>query len=375
MKLTLKAVRLYGSKSHYGTEPHLMPKDGYFELPKYPSESENSFVFLGKPVEEFFEAKRNRFAIGCAMLSRKKGENDLPLSFDESVNAYLLEQKKDKYRTGDYNWYITLCIERHIEVDNSYLHDNEFLWLNYANNKIKKLKNDYSAYTKPFLDSLATYTSTIVEPGFFNKVILDEIFFFSSGKLPIGLPEFKGGGTGYCTNIPFESLDIEKLHKMFDKLCNLSTQLREWILTPMHWYLESLKESDIWKQFLWSFWSLEILCLKYIDNYHGNLIKASDVPEEIQVKLKEIEINLDDLIEEERFLPLNAKFAIMALDIAPDTAKEDIKIFKNLNAIRSKLSHGGIKDVNLLPIGEFQGLLKKCIAKAIYSFHGFKENS
>ncbi len=67
MKLTLKAERIYGSKSHYSSEPFLMPKDGYFELLDYPSNAEKSYVSLGKPIEDIFEAERNRFAIGGTM--------------------------------------------------------------------------------------------------------------------------------------------------------------------------------------------------------------------------------------------------------------------------------------------------------------------
>ena len=334
-----------------------MPERGYIVLPKYPTEGETSLIVLGAPVKDLFVAESNLIAVGKSMLVRREG-----LSLDEGVREYLSGQKSSKNEI-DYNWYVTLSIEREIEVDRSYLFGSEYFWLDYS--KAENIYQQFVEYTKPFLDILATYTSTIVEPGFFNKVILDRVFFFSLERPPMGLPEFSFKGETRTT-IPLESLDVGTLNKLFVELCSASPADRDWILTPIHWYLESLKEMDPWKKFLWSFWALEVLSIKYMDNFHGKFIKASDVPEEIQSKLQEVGIDLEALIEEERYLPLSAKFGIMALDLSPDSAEADIKDFVNLNEKRSKLSHGGVKDSSLLPNETILQYLKKYMSKVIH---------
>lgn len=357
MKITLKAVRIYGSKSHYDSKPHLMPEHGYIELSKFPSERETSFVVLGSPVKDFFDAESNRIAVGRSMLARRDG-----LSLDDGVKEYSSDQKSGRNEL-DYNWYVTLCVERDIEVDSSYLFDSEYSWLDYS--KADTINQEFAEYTKPFLDILATYSSTIVEPGFFNKVILDRVFFFSPERPPMGLVEFSLRGE-ISTTIPLESLDVGTLNKLFVELCSMSPTDREWILTPIHWYLESLKEMDPWKKFLWSFWALEVLSIKYMDNFHGKFIKASNVPNEMQSRLQKVGIDLEALIQEERYLPLSAKFGIMALDLSPNSAVVDIKDFINLNEKRSKLSHGGIKDSSLLPNETILQYLKKYMSKVIH---------
>jgi hypothetical protein len=357
MKITLKSVRIYGSKSSYGSEPHLMPEHGYIELPKYPAETETSFVVLGKLVEEFFDAEGILTAVAKSMLGRLKG-----LSLDDGVRECLADQKRTE-KCPDYNWYVTLWVERNIEVDSSYLFKSEYLWIDWS--KAEKIGQEFSEYTKPFLDILATYSSTIVEPGFFAKVILDRVFFFSSEHPPMGSPEFSLISEG-SQQIPLERLDVGILNKLFVELCGMSPADREWILTPIHWYLESLKEKDPWKKFLWSFWALEVLSKKYIDKYHGKFSKASDVPEETQSKLQRVGMDFEALKKEERYLPLSGKFGIMALDLSPDTAEADIKEFIDLNEKRSKLSHGGIKDSSMLPIEPILRYLKKYVSKVIH---------
>jgi len=89
MKITMKAVRIYASKSSYGTEPRLMPERGYIELPKYPSEKETSFVVLGNPIKGLFDAKSIVIAVGKSMLGRLKG-----LSLDDGVRECLAKRGK-----------------------------------------------------------------------------------------------------------------------------------------------------------------------------------------------------------------------------------------------------------------------------------------
>ncbi|HHT9135513.1 MAG TPA: hypothetical protein ACFYD2_11500, partial [Candidatus Avalokitesvara rifleensis] len=205
MKITLQAVRIYGSKSQYGSTPRFCPSDGPIILDSFPGKTERSFIYLGTPPELILRANKVGKAIRILF-----GKALNPEANRDALIEKELGELTD-FPVSDYNWYITIVVEREVDVTDADMTDSKYLWLRWE--RALEIEKDFEFYAFPHIDLLATYASTIIKPTFFEKVIIDDyIFFLAANREPFRLPRFVGGDV--IVTMSMASPNLEKLKQL-----------------------------------------------------------------------------------------------------------------------------------------------------------------
>ena len=363
MKITLQAVRMYGSKDQYGQTPLSCPSNGPIILDNFPGKRERSLIFLGAPPESVLIANKVRKAIGIVALGGIFGKAPNPEVERDILIKRKLGELTDSPKVSDYNWYITIIVEREVDVTNADIANSEFLWLNLE----KSLEKDkeFESYASQHIDLLATYASTIIEPTFFEKVVIDDhVFFSAAGRESFGLPCFSSSGN-FSTTRSMESLNSEKLKQLLQNVAVLPQNRHQWLNTIKHWRLTAIREKDPWKRFLWNFLALEVLTHELADMLYAEVISNLCLRVRGQSDIESGPIPISELVRDKKRLPLRAKFAIVALGLFPDSATADVEDFIKAKDARDKLSHGALKEAAELPISTVSALLEKYLAGAV----------
>jgi hypothetical protein len=135
MIVTLQAVRVYGSKSQYGDIPRSFPSESPFIVPDFPRSGERGLVYLGEIPTEILQASRVRWAIGRKMSGVVFSSFERDIAIDEilkDVEAY-------PFKVTDNNWYVVLIIECSIQVSDTEVNDNKYIWL--TNHSVIQVKS------------------------------------------------------------------------------------------------------------------------------------------------------------------------------------------------------------------------------------------
>lgn len=352
MIVTLQAVRIYGSKHQYGPTPQLCPMDGPIILDNFPEKTERSFIFLGTPPEPILRANKVRKAIGRVALRGLFGK--APVSKADMLTKEALGEVTDL--PEDYNWYVTIVVEREADVADADIADREYLWLDWG--KAMELEEDFESYASPYIDLLATYVSTIIERTFFGEVIIDDYVFSSApSRESFGLPKVSLSGNVTVTKSTESlNLELEELKQLLQKVATLPQNRHQWLKSISHCRLAAIREKDPMKRFLLSFFALEILTHK--------LFKL--VGSKKGVAVKEYLVGLwFKLVGRKKQLFLREEFKTVALSLFPSSATADVKDFVRAKDARDKLSHGVLEKVAELPTSMVTVLLEKYLAGAV----------
>lgn len=355
MQITLQAVRVYGSKSQYGSVPWSSPRDTPVIVDGYPSPTDSSLVLLGARPDDIFRAIELGYALGEAILRGTSGVAR------ESFIRQKLEQENTSIPANDeYCWYVTIVIQRKIEVAGDKLSDHEYIWVEPA--AISEPVIGFRTDATPHLDQLAFFASTVVDPIFFETEVVDNrVVVSAAGRRSFTLPRFSAPN---ITQYPaIRALDIEKLEQRLQSLASLPNNRRRALDTIKHWHLATLGEHDPWKQFSWSFLALEILTNMLANQLYDQVVNHQIIHASAAVEPNTLP--LGELIADKERLTLKQKFAIVALTLSPATAKTDVATFARVKAARDKVAHGELRDVTQLPLDAVRELLAKYLDAAI----------
>lgn len=375
MKVALQAVRVYGSRTaRYGVRPRLDPLGQPITLTQYPSAAEGhihrSLIYLGAPVESVVQAARIRMAIGRILLGWLTGNT--PGANPDVAIKEALQQIEDPLRSvGD--WYITILIEREIEVEDHLINDSAYVWLD--DKAAYQYENGFKAFAAPYIDRLAVYVGTVIDPACLETIVLsDRVFFSAAHHTPFGLPR------SYTPVRPsilqsLDDLSIELLEQRLQASARLSDQQQEWLDGVKHWYLAALGEQDVWKQFFWSYLCLELLSEQLAPRLYDRAmttlgIKSGDTcapgsPPLIRALCtsKGQIASHTDLLAPGKFL--RGKFALVTQALFPTTATAELNTFEQLTVARNSLAHGDHLDAMNLPIAAARELTQRYLAASV----------
>lgn len=361
MKITLQAVRVYGSKSQYGSTPLLCPTDGPIALERYPRGGERCLVLLGAPPESILRANQVRRAIGRVALHGLFGRAPDPEAERELLIEKALEEDAGGPAASDYNWYVTIVLERVANVTDGSVANRGYLWLDIG--EAMRLETELLPYARPYIDLLATGLTTLLDWTFFEEVTLeDRVFFSVPDHESFGLPEFSVSASASVIKSG-RSLDTGRLRQLLQGVASLRQSERHWLSSVNHWHLAALRERDPWKRFLWSFLAMEILTNKLADALYDDVVGGLRLDGNAHSALKTPAIS--EIAVPKRQLPLAGKFAIVALGLFPDSATKDLTDFRKVKSARDKLSHGDLREERHLATPTLLGLLQKYMAAAV----------
>jgi hypothetical protein len=328
-------------------------------LQDFPAPGERASIYLGAPHEETLTGIRVRRAIGTLILSWLSGRVEEGTQSEPAIER-ALEQDKEAPKPEDFHWWVTVIIERDIQLPDATLNEhNRYVWV--ASREALSAAEEFGAYAAPYLDLLATYASTVVSPSLFERVVDEGVFFVAAGREPFGWPELTASGEGNVIR-PLEALDLPRLERVLRAAAAALPAAHSWLRQIKTWRLAALKERDPWKKFQWTFLALEILANKLSDRFRKEVLDQLQLRGQGDASPSPA---MDALVWGKERMPLQAKFALVALALSPATAADDVVTFGRIKKARDDLSHGQVDDPEVFPQQEAASLLERYLAAAV----------
>lgn len=361
MKITLSAARVYFSDWYVGASPLVNPLGEPILVRDFPARDERCYVVLGSPIEWMPGAERVAKAISTialtGMTNPKTGSQ-----FDHAITEVLDDQAVEPWGPRAANWYITLVVERDIEVPDDDFQPRQYLWL--TSEAALCLEREFQAYAASTLDLLATYATTVIESQFFaNLYLKNQVFFRCTGMEtfrlfnPVIYPPgvVRHGGDA----------DFENGRSLFQSLPALPVASYDWLQLLGQWRLAALVETDGVRRFLWNFITLELLVNRLCSMWRSQILEAIDSGSSTAGSAIEFLRSESDELKDLGVLSLGRKFAVVARRLCPEEADQDKKVFRKLARARNDLVHGNNPSTDTLPAIALKNLLDRYLKAAI----------
>lgn len=254
MKIRVAVARVFGTNDQYGEEPRTGPPEAPLVLQDFPAAGESVRADFGPIPADLVDAERMRRAIGRTMLRMTFGGEDAGrLPRDVIDDAYADIEPGELF--GNHNWYLSLVLEREMDLDEPEPPFDFAFTSSFA-----ELEHEAPGYAAPTLDKLVAIFSTIVDPGVFEHLVLDDrILLFADGKRPAGVPSMRFSAG---------SLSVKRGGNALEHLGERIRAIRsvavddlnvDWLSRVAFWRVQALWERDQWRRFQWAFIALEIL--------------------------------------------------------------------------------------------------------------------
>lgn len=257
----------------------------------------------------------------------------------------------------DLNWYCTILVSRDVDVPD--LDETQFVFPRNAFD----LADEAGKHAKRPLDLLTTVAASVVDQRVFSDLVLDNrVLLFATGRRAAGVPVLTAGAIEAQVTRGDESLQkLATRVALLERLQPRRLAGADWLVAVAHGRVQALNERDPWKQFQWAFTALEILTHKLFAKFRANVISRLRVDGIDEVT----SLPADALLPPRERTPLQARFAVVAIALFPETAGEDTSRFEALKSARDALAHGLVQDEAELPVSGTLGLLGKYVDGAI----------
>ena len=215
MRVRLRFERVYGTSSQYGEISRASPPGSPILLDNYPLPGEQVTIYLGQPVEELYRTYQVARAGGFTLVQRNVSHE----SITEADEAATLRQCQTEPLTEDlarWNWYITIVIERTIEVPDSQCTPTR--WFSIDPGPAIQTEKDFLPYGSLQADFLVDHLATHIHRHFFAiRDVDDRVVFFAGDGPPFRLPQITVGNPTFSTSSPMHLCNVEQIRKtMFD---------------------------------------------------------------------------------------------------------------------------------------------------------------
>lgn len=365
MKVKLQFFRVYGSKFENSSSSHFITSKNQIKV-EFPSKEGNSFVVLGKPCKSVFEANNIKIANAISILNDSPFKNNgikrelTPEERDRDIEKELKRLNRDP-KASDCNFYLTIIIEKEVNVPDENFVASKYFWLDYQ--KALDLEMKFESYASCKADFIAIILSILISNSFFQKIIIDSVYFSTEGKERFGIPVFK---MDWQSNQILNGYEFDNLFKFLKDIELIPEELEELLDFVTHYKIAALMEKDQLKIFVFNFLALEVLINKIVvlvskrvieDRNWTSFIDSTDIHEN----------NWKNKKSRERYL--KTKFAIVSFALCPERALDNYNKFKKIKELRDDLSHGKIKlDKLKFPISELNMILNEYLIYSIV-FH------
>ena len=216
MRVRLRFERVYGTKSQYGEHPRESPPGPPIVLDDYPLPGEQVSIYLGQPVEELYQTYQVARTGGFTLVRRNVLHEDIT----EADEAAMLQQARMEPFGDDltrWNWYITLVIERTVEIPDSQCTPGRWFSIDpVLAIRTEKEFLQYGSYQADFLvDHLATH---ILRHFFATRDVDDRVVFFAGDGPPFRMPQITMGDVTGSTSGPMRLCNVEQIRKAMSDL-------------------------------------------------------------------------------------------------------------------------------------------------------------
>lgn len=181
MLVRLRFERVYGTNSQYGKNPRESPSGSPIVLDDYPLPGEQVTIYLGEPVEDLYRTYRVAQAGGFTLARRNVLHEDIT----EEDEAAALQQAQTEPLRDDltqWNWYVTIVIERTIEVPDSQCTPTR--WFSIDPVLAIRIEEEFLQYGSYQTDFLVDHLATHISSHFFSIRAVDDRVVFFAGEGP-----------------------------------------------------------------------------------------------------------------------------------------------------------------------------------------------
>jgi hypothetical protein len=313
IRATAHAVRAYWSDHSYGKEPRESPSHDPVVVPDFPRAGDRCSVWFGRVPDAVRKPIRARIAMTNAMLNAIVGHT-LGVRRETSVDE---EIRKGSLGFEEHNWYVTMALERPIELDEQRLTGERHWWI--EEEAVEPAQDALAAEAPKAFEVIVATVAPIMESSMFEGRDRDYVYVTAPGHGPMFAPKWTGSATGMgirsMADFPLDAIRVKAAHLdeggPWQKLGN-----------AMHWYEAMLRErEDPLRRFLWGFICLEALVDEALKHLERPALEA----------LRKAKASR---------LPISARFALVASELSPKTAMSDIEAFEKLNQARNDIAHG-----------------------------------
>ncbi|WP_414468383.1 hypothetical protein [Methanobacterium sp. ACI-7] len=363
MKVKLQFFRVYCSKFGYASKSRFITSKDPIKI-KFKLEDNDSLIVLGKRCNSIFEASNVTLANAMRIINSSPYENNdfkkelTPKELDIAIEKELKELNKDT-ETLDCNFYVTIIIEKEVDISEEFFVNSKYFWLN--DQKALSLDKQFRNYASDKADFIAATISIYISNWVFQKIAVNGIFFSAEGKQTFGVPVFQMNGE---FNHILNGYELEDLFGFLNNMNSIPKCLEELLDLVMHYKVATLREKDPFKSFIFNFLALEILINKIFDLIPKTKLNDMNLIDFI------LSLDVNRSLTKEKWKNgkkrksylknLGIKFAIISYLLSPGTALNDYNAFNGFKSIRNDIAHGNVK-LNYLkfPIAELDALLNQ----------------
>ena len=350
MDFKVAVVRVFGSRSHYGTEPRESATGSPTSLKDFPHPPWQTTVTLGPPVDWVLEAQRMSLVMVRTTLDGRFGRangGSEPRAIDVELDDSAIGPHAEEW-----NWWVTIACERDRSVPDDEWTQRPFLWLEWA--KAKKIAAHAQAEAGHGIDHVAAIIASGATNAMHSGPVLDRVIFRARSRRPFILPTIGVVGATLSVGSP-TAFDARPLGPLFQNARVSHNRLR----SAAYWWARASEEADEQKRFLFGFLVLEILANKLApiaDAAVSPVLTAADgvvvdAPDGVVLPVKRV--------------PLAVKFQLMAAYLGRNDEAEDTAGFMRLKKARDAFAHGEALLTKELPHREAARLMNKYMTLAI----------
>ncbi|GEM_PF-2909040 len=216
MQVRLRFERVYGTISRYGENPRESPSESPILLDGYPLPSERVTIYLGQPVEELYRTY-NVARAGGFMLVRPNIARE---AVTDAEKKAAIEQAQARSLRDDltrWNWYITIVIERIIEVPDAQC--NPARWFSIDPGVAIQVEREFLQYGSDQAQFLVDHLASFIPRHFFaTQDVDDRVVFFAGEGPPFSVPRITMGNATYSASSPLERCNVEEIRGALSKL-------------------------------------------------------------------------------------------------------------------------------------------------------------
>jgi hypothetical protein len=215
MEIRLRFERVYGTSSQYGKKPRETPPGSPIILENYPQPGERATIYLGGPVEDLYRTYQIARAGGFTLVKRRVLQENLT----EADERELLQKAQTApldHNLTHWDWYITIVIERTIEVPDSQCTPR---WFSLEPALAIKLENEFLDYGLYQADFIVDHLGKHIPRHFFaTRDVDDRVVFFAGNGPPFRMFQITGGTITAATSGPIDLCNVEQIRATLSNL-------------------------------------------------------------------------------------------------------------------------------------------------------------
>lgn len=342
---TFRAIRIYSSDDSWGEGPQWSPPGNPFVAADFPHVGSRVEVSFGTVPDEVRDQLDEVEALRGAVLQK--------LFMKTEMSIADLMAKATAKRSFEDPWHVTLTFDQPTSIPESIATSSDRVWLDEG---AEAARDRFRSEARQALDVVAAHVATIIGPGFLARRIDEkDVIVLLGPDMPLSIiPAFSGSASASVSK-GAEGFPAADLRKRLAALDRKAWNDHRWLQRSMQWFTTSLTTDDPWRSFQTTWLALEVLVHKAGQRYRQAVLGRLATGSSQSVDATTVIAGPDDRAS------LTARFAIVALELSPDTVDEDLPKFRRAKESRDGISHGTIDDPDDLPTADVRDLARRYI--------------